>query len=146
VNLTLQRFHDTGDSTLGLLSLNSEFFCFTLEDQHQAAKVPKETRIPAGTYDIKLRTEGGMHEKYKKYPFHQGMLWLQKVPGFEWVYIHVGNTDDHTEGCILTGYACDSAGRGTVQNSAAAYSDLYKAVIKALKGGEAVRIEVKDNG
>ena len=64
-----------------------------------------ETRIPAATYRITLRDEGGMTGRYaKRFPeFHRGMLWLRDVPGFEWIYIHLGNTDDHTSGCILVG-------------------------------------------
>ena len=37
-------------------------------------KVYGETRIPAGTYKLKLRTEGGYHQKYsKRFPdIHRG--------------------------------------------------------------------------
>ena len=28
--------------------------------------------------------------------FHKGMLHVQDVPGFEYILIHTGNTDEHT--------------------------------------------------
>ena len=64
-----------------------------------------ETCIPEGEYEIKLRTVGGFNERYtKKYPtMHRGMLWLQDVPGFEYILIHQGNTDEHTSGCLIVG-------------------------------------------
>ena len=69
-----------------------------LEDQYQAVKVMHETCIPEGTYDIKFRTVGGFHEKYKKRygNDHYGMLHLQDVPNFTYILIHAGNTDEHT--------------------------------------------------
>ena len=91
------------DATNGLLFVNGLFECYTLEDQYQAVKVMHETCIPEGTYDIKFRTVGGFHEKYKKRygADHYGMLHLQDVPNFTYILIHAGNTDEHTSGCLI---------------------------------------------
>ena len=34
---------------------------------------------------------------------HKGMLWVRDVPGFEYILIHTGNTDEHTSGCLIVG-------------------------------------------
>ena len=106
INLTLERFGFGEQRTGGAWYREGhdlrERLCFTLEDQRRLGeKVAGETSIPLGTYEIKLRTEGGMHEKYLRQFMelpHQGMLHLQNVPDFEWVYLHIGNTDDDTLG------------------------------------------------
>ena len=109
MQLEVLRFSSQKDSTHGLLFENTDigrkFLCYTLEDEARALKVKGETRIPAGVYKIELRAEGGFHSRYaKKYPgIHQGMLHVTDVPGFEWILIHTGNTDEHTAGCLLVG-------------------------------------------
>lgn len=125
--------------------MQPEFLASTLEDERRAVKVAGETRIPAGTYEIKLRSEGGLTKKYaeKFADIHQGMLWLQDVPNFKWIYIHVGNDDDDTEGCILVGQTCDFI-RGFAGRSKAAYRDVYKLIVGALNSGEQVFIEIQD--
>jgi hypothetical protein len=143
LNLLLQRFPSLEDSTLGGVSIDGRFCAFTLEDERRDVKVKGETRIPAGTYTIKLRTEGKVNEKYAgKFPEHRGVLWLQNVPGFEWVYIHIGNTDDHTEGCILVGDV--AMVHGELGQSTAAYRRIYGQVLNAIQAGEPVSIEVRD--
>lgn len=148
MNLTLHRYAQGEESTAGLLFINGRFFCDTCEDQAQRVKVPDETRIPAGRYRILLRNAGGMTKRYAKlFDFHRGMLWLQDVPGFEWIYIHIGNTDDHTSGCILVGRGVDRpAGECVVRNSTDTYADLYNLVLLAMGRGEEVWIEVVDEG
>jgi hypothetical protein len=85
-----------------------------------------------------------MNEKYKaRYPFHQGMLHLQDVPNFEWVYIHTGNTDDDTEGCILVGFGTDvDGGEITVSRSREAYEKLYNYILLAIESGEEIEMEI----
>lgn len=146
MNLLLQRYTARTDSTGGNLYVDDIFHCYTCEDEQRDIKIAGETRIPSGTYEIKLRDEGGMTQRYaQKFDFHQGMLWLQDVPGFEWVYIHVGNDDDDTEGCVLVGYSADiSTGEVRVFQSKKAYSDLYKKITWAMIEGEDVFIEIKD--
>lgn len=144
MHLTLERFTSDGDSTLGILFLDGVFRCFTLEDEARTLKVKGETRIPAGTYQIRLRNKGGLTQKYAgRFPeIHKGMLWLQDVPGFEWIYIHVGNRDEDTEGCILVGMGADLRSM-TIQSSRPAYVSLYSAVADAAAAGE-LRITVED--
>lgn len=141
--LTLERFHSTDDATLGLL-WRGKFECFTLEDEHRAEKVKDETRIPQGTYKIIPRLEGGMIQRYKqRFPWHKGMLWLQDVPNFQFVYIHVGNTDEDTSGCILVGDGCDTSMKLT--SSVRAYKRLYEAVYpESLSGTLSIEIVDRD--
>ena len=107
-NLEVLRYSSGVDSTLGLLFLNDtngrEFLAYTLEDEFREKKVSAETRIPEGKYDIQLRTTGGFNSRYlNKFgeSFHKGMLHVQDVPGFEYILIHTGNTEEHTMGCLL---------------------------------------------
>jgi len=89
-----------------------------------------------------------MTKRYKeKYgAMHKGMLWLQDVPDFKWVYLHIGNTDDHTEGCILVGDICEQniTERGRVGTSAAAYQRVYPPIAERLENNETVWISVGD--
>ena len=56
------------DSTSGMLfevdNNTRTFLAYTLEDEQRDVKVWGETRIPAGTYKLKLRKEGGFHTRY----------------------------------------------------------------------------------
>tara|TARA_S200002703_G_scaffold160031_1_gene176211 strand:+ start:2159 stop:2644 length:486 start_codon:yes stop_codon:yes gene_type:complete len=145
MRLILNRYIFAERQTVGLLHLEYDavgasptFLCDTLEDRYRGngAKVYGETAIPNGLYDIRLRTEGGMTQRYAtRFPHdHKGMLHLQDVPGFEWVYIHMGNSDEHTEGCILVGSRAKIAAnewRLAGGSSAIAYHRLYTTVVDA---------------
>ena len=145
VELLLQRTRDTDTSTGGILTIDGIHHCFTCEDEHRDVKVPGKTRIPAGTYKIELRKAGGMSTRYAdKFPWHEGMLHLQDVENFSWVYIHIGNTDKHTAGCILVGYGALWRDSCVVTNSTEAYETLYKLVVESLSAGESVYITIKD--
>lgn len=142
--IQLVRLKDDGRETIGTLYINGTFECFTLEDTYNEPKVYGRTRIPSGDYDIKLRTEGGMTGKYSnKFPFHKGMLWLQNVNDFKYVYIHIGNNEDDTDGCILLGNTADITNdRMSVGGSALAYVGLYPKIAKAIEDGEEVTIQI----
>lgn len=146
MRLRLERLLSDSEATIGVLYRENIFECFTLEDEKRTVKVWGETRIPAGTYVIKLRDEGGMNGRYgKKFPsFHLGMLWLQEVDNFKLVYLHIGNTDDDTAGCILVGRdANTSRGNLAIFKSTRAYVALYNAVLEAAKDA-ALTIEIID--
>lgn len=148
MEIILNRFLSNKDETLGRISVNDEHFCFTLEDEYREEKVMHETRIPAGTYEILLRNAGGMNKRYqaKFKSKHHGMLWLQDVPGFEWVYLHIGNTEKHTSGCILVGYGCTTKPfQGyQVTNSTSCYLILSQLISEAITEGEMVTIKIID--
>lgn len=133
MKIDVLRFNDTGDATLSIIRIDGKFECYGLEDEHRDVKVMGETRIPNGTYTIKLRTEGRLHNKYKlRYPdFHEGMLHLQDVPNFTWILIHQGVNDEHTGGCLLVGRL--PASDSTIKDSGKAYTKFYKKVLDAIK-------------
>lgn len=142
--IQLNRLMDNGESTIGTVYVNGEFESFSIEDTKNEPKIYGKTRIPSGTYNIKLRTEGRMNLKYSdRYANHKGMLWLQNVENFEWVYIHVGNNSDDTDGCILLGNVCRAtSGKQEVQGSSLAYMSLYTKAIESFNRNEEVTIEI----
>ena len=151
--LHLLRLSSAADSTLGVLyhvydGGKRKFLSFTLEDEYREEKVRSETRIPAGTYDICLRTVGGYHARYKNRfrDIHKGMLWLQDVPNFEYILIHCGNTEEHTAGCLLVGYDPKRVRGGEYElyKSTMAYMNIYPAIAQALEDGEHVTIKIID--
>ena len=150
VELEVWRYRGTTIATLGHFMLRGEStweqLCFALEDRSRplGVKVRGTTRIPAGRYAIELRTEGGMHARYQvgQGAGHRGMLWLRDVPGFKWVYIHIGNDDDDTEGCILVGEDRNEAAC-TIGRSRAAYSRIYPRIAAAIEA-EGAWITLRD--
>ncbi len=151
MELLNRRISSGDEATLGtMFEVSGEkpvFKCYVLEDQFNEPKIPGETRIPPGKYQILLRAEGGMHQRYgKRFSWHKGMLWLQMVPGFTFIYIHVGNKDDDSEGCLLVGDGQTSniVERGQVASSVSAYTRLYEEITNALRGGEEVWITIED--
>ena len=141
--IDLQRISHTSESTIGALSIDGAFSCWTIEDAWHVAKIPGATRIPEGAYDMHLRTSGGLTQRYHKRfgEMHHGMLWLQDVPDFTWVYIHTGNRARDSEGCILVGDTAknNQLGEGYVGSSAQAYRRIYTPIAQAILDGEGVK-------
>lgn len=140
--LTHKRYKSESEFTIGDLSIDGKYECKIIEDEFRKEKVKHETRIPDGEYEIKLRTFGGHHEKYKlKRPGHKGMLWLQNVPNFSDILIHIGNSPKDSSGCLLTVTSVnEKTGVGT--GSTIAYDKMYKKVVAAFDRGEKVTIKI----
>jgi len=146
--LEILRYSDNGDDTIGLLFIDGVFQAHTVEDEYRNVKVAGETRIPEGIYNIEFREEDSPSTKrYREdYPdFFDYHLQIVGVPNFSYIYLHHGNTDEDTAGCILLN---DSINNNQIQPAKGGYSRqsfarIYKKVWKALKSGDEVKINIK---
>ncbi|MEQ8577567.1 MAG: DUF5675 family protein [Balneola sp.] len=150
MKLTLVTYSPGKDDSLGIMFIDDQAHSFTLEDEERLIKVPGETRIPRDTYEIKLRTYGGFHERYLERfgpEFHKGMLELIDVPGFTDILIHILNDEKETDGCIGVGDGAfiNRRKKGSLRDSTSAYKDLYQQVANELLDGNRVFIELTDN-
>jgi len=135
MKLILQRQASSQKSTVGTLAINGQFECYTLEDVVRpagSAKVYGKTAIPAGCYAVIFT----FSNRFKKV-----MPLLLKVPGFEGVRIHAGNTAEDTEGCILLGI---SQAPDFVGNSRQAYQALINKLQAAASGSEKIELTICD--
>lgn len=129
--LTLKREVFTANSTIGRLSVDGKFNCFTLEDVvRKGAKIYSKTAIPAGRYQITINHS----PRFKRL-----LPLLLNVPGFEGIRIHSGNTADDTEGCILVGR---TRSRDFIGESRLAFAPLFNQIEEALTRRERVFIEI----
>lgn len=166
LRVQLQRYMSNTETTIGGFYIECESECFILEDEYRSKKKWGDTRIPSGSYEIKLRCEGGHYERYlKKYsdvhktPEH-GMLcitnadnWklINKGLEFQYILIHVGNDDGDTAGCLLTGKSANHTNHfkgksARVTDSTNSYKQLYKKLSEVLLAGKRVFIDVYDEG
>jgi hypothetical protein len=75
------------------------------------------------------------------------MIWVQDVPGFEWILWHTGNTDEHTAGCLILGNTQTNnriAKDGFIGSSVDAYKFVYPRVVSAIEAGIDVEVEYID--
>ena len=145
-SLSLARFSDDGETTIGMLTVNGKFYCYTLEDTFHKEKIAGETRIPAGTYNIRYRkeeTELTMKYRERYYEWFTWHLQLQDVPGFDSVYIHNGGDHTNTEGCILVSDSLNVSSEKTfLTNSRETYRRLYGYIREQLDNNVPVRITI----
>lgn len=145
MRLSIQRLFVVEGAAVGLLSIDGASVpeCFTLEDQPREEKIAGETCIPAGVYQLALRTHGDLYRRYSsRYPWTApGMLEVLEVPGFTDILIHCGNRKEETSGCILIGFGAFVF--GSLSESMQAYRDLYVKVSGALLKGAPCSLEVR---
>ena len=147
MELILQRYSDNGDDTLGLLYINGEFFCYTLEDEHRDVKKAGETRIPCGFYSVGWMEHDTPLTKYYRSRYH----WFDKhievkgVKDFTGVYFHVGNTDKDTAGCVLLGDGANNntLHKGRIHPSTTAFKRFYHKLKPFIDEGE-VNLEIRN--
>jgi hypothetical protein len=114
MQITVKRLHKTDTSTIGELSIDGLFECYTLEDVERPVKIKNETAIPKGTYKVIINQSNR---------FKRLLPLLIDVPGFEGVRIHSGNSNHDTEGCILVG---QSRNKNYIGQSRKAFEKLFK--------------------
>jgi len=124
--------------TIGTLTVDGLFVCYTLEDTVREVdgvdvkewKIPGRTAIPRGEYEVVL----SMSNRFKKI-----LPEVLNVPGFAGIRIHTGNTQKDTEGCILVGMVNRIISIG---DSVAALKKLQPMIENAIKNKEKVTIKL----
>lgn len=115
----VKRLYNTENSTIGEMTIDGIFECFTLEDKERPVKIKSETAIPKGTYKVIIN----MSNRFKKL-----LPLLLNVPNFEGVRIHPGNSNHDTEGCILVGR---TRSKDYIGQSRKAFNSLFLKMQKA---------------
>ena len=119
MKIEIKRLHKTANSTIGELSIDGVWECYTLEDIERPVKIKAETAIAKGTYKVIINQSNR---------FKRLMPLLLNVPNFEGVRIHAGNTNHDTEGCILVGR---TRSKDFIGQSRKAYDSLFAKMQKA---------------
>lgn len=131
MELTLLRFDCTPTRTIGRLSIDGVFECFTLEDPvREGPKIPGETAIPAGRYEVVL----DFSQRFQRQTLH-----LLAVPGFTGIRVHGGVNAADTAGCILVGQNRDV---DSIVHSQLALGALQPKVAAVLARGQRVWITI----
>jgi hypothetical protein len=75
------------------------------------------------------------------------MIWVQDVPGFEYILWHTGNTDEHTAGCLILGNTQTNnriVKDGFIGSSVDAYKFVYPRVAASIESGLDVEVTYID--
>lgn len=145
--LTLLRYFDDGETTLGLLFFDQQFYCYVLEDTYNDPKIINQTRIPKGTYAIDFDIiDNKLNKKFKRtrdwFTHH---LEIKNVKHFSNVYIICGNNSDDSEGSLLvSGNLTLTDKKKILNNSKETYKKLYADISKNLSSGSDIRIKIYD--
>lgn len=135
--------------TIGKMYVDGEYVADTLEDTDRGLrqdmlksdivrlKIPAETAIPSGEYDVDLDV---VSPRFGKMPFYKEVCGgklprLKDVPGFEGVLIHVGSNALHTEGCILLG-------KNQIVGGLTKGKECFKLLWEKIKGSKNLRIKI----
>lgn len=134
MKLQLKRIFAGKDYTIGRLSVDGMWFCDTLEDPVRdltsERKVPGNTAIPAGVYDVVVNVSP---------KFRRLLPRLLNVPHFEGILIHRGNTAKDTAGCILVG---QNKYKGMLVDSTVWEQRIVELLGEAQECGDQITIEV----
>jgi len=163
MDFILQRYSNVaanGGSSQGIWiekTLDNPFMCHCLEDEKRDVLVMKETRIPAGFYELKIWNDGKNPNQWvldhrTKYnagvePWFKFPIEITKVPGRAGILIHAGIDQSHTDGCPLLD---DTMGNNTIDpanqgaRSLQAVKRFYLKVYPHLESGGKSFLTVRD--
>lgn len=153
MKLLLDRAWQKDTYTISRMFVDGKRFYEALEDRDRGlkrtdslehirkVKVPGETAIPSGTYEITLNVVSPKYKAIKWYRDLCGgrMPRLLNVPGFDGILIHPGSTALDSAGCILCGR---NTAKGKLTSSRDTFKALYKRMEEAADRGEKITIEI----
>lgn len=147
----LQRLKSDKNQTFGMVT-GEGYQAWSLEDEPRIVKVKGETRIPSGTYELTIRKEDTpLTIKHRQAYNKLGNIWfsyhieVSNVPNFTGVYIHSGNDQTHTDGCLLFGDTLTITGNvNPLTESTKAIERFYRLVFPELEKGTKCFIEITD--
>lgn len=138
MKLLLKRIAKKTNYTIGKLYIDGQYFADTIEDKDRGltqnmplseikkVKIPNETAIPTGTYNVTINVISPKFSKkdfYKKNADGGRVPRLLNTPGFEGILIHCGSDQNSSSGCIIVG---ENKIVGKVVNSQNTFIKLYK--------------------
>ena len=132
MTLRVIREPSTVAATMGILLIDGVFTCWTLEDVVRAVKIPGETAIPAGRYEVRL----SLSQRFQKL-----LPEILTVPGFTGIRIHAGNTQADTHGCLLVGRV---RAYDRVEESKLALMHVMEQLRRATTAGDPITITIED--
>lgn len=114
----LLRLEESPQGTIGLIKIDKEVFCFSLEPPDRLNEKSRSS-IPA--------------KQYTCHPFESQKFGktfeVTDVPGRSAILFHAGNTVNHTEGCILVGESVGKLkGDRAVLNSGTTFKRFAEAI------------------
>lgn len=129
MQIEIDREPSTDAGTIGRVSINGVFLCYSLEPSEDVKVYPA---IPAGTYGIRM---------YPSPKFGRMVPLITGVQGRQFIEIHPGNTDKDTEGCILLGTSYTGE---TILNSRVAVEMFQSKIATPLSNHQSVTLTIKD--
>ena len=143
--------------TISNLYIDGKYFSNVLEDtdrglrstmtenEIKSRKVPNETAIPSGTYEITLDVFSPRfgNQSFYKQTCNGKLPRLLNVKGFDGILIHVGegkNGYNLTSGCLLVG---KNTIVGGLTQSKEYFQKLYSLLLEAKRKGEKILITIK---
>tara|TARA_R110000850_G_scaffold105168_1_gene216062 strand:- start:189 stop:944 length:756 start_codon:yes stop_codon:yes gene_type:complete len=147
ITLNLIRSSDDGVTTIGMLYLNEEFFCYTLEDSGIDESSRAAVQIPAGNYGVELDHQpNSFAERFEQlYPdWYTAPLKFTGVNKFTSVWIQ--NEVDELPGqasIVVTNDLQVSDADAFLKSSRDTFKTLYVRLRSALEQGTKVRVIVK---
>lgn len=140
--------------TIGRFFIDGKRFYETLEDKDRGlkqtdtlfhiemVKVPGETAIPSGTYEVRIDIVSPKYKAVKWYDDLCGgrMPRIMNVPGFDGILIHPLTSALDSRGCIGVGR---NTVKGKLTSSRDTFKALYKKMEEAVERGEKITIEIK---
>lgn len=133
MEISIDRFNYSPNSTIGRLNTDGTYYCYSLELPWKGNEHEVSCIVP-GRYKVRI--------DYSKH-FNAPLPHLLDVPGRDMIRIHPANWPRQLLGCIAPG---ETYGVDSVNASRDAFAPLFGRIKSALERNEEVWIEIKGNG